>query len=238
MVVKKMVSNEPEWVFARKKDYNKHKTTDTITPFVVNSDRPEVRFVFNGRCAELFGEKYIVFSDIANPERIYFKIDASRGYKATRYKKTTQVHFICTEEQRTAFSNLWIGADYEVHEQRGYFYIERKDEIEALFEEPKQLYMDLKSHHEPPANAAYMSPMPESGITDKKVLAVLSRMKERGYVALYDLKAMNMNDREYYKAVNDLVMVYGYAIVDIPCVDATGKRFYVKALYNNTGVWE
>lgn len=24
MAVKKMVSNEPEWVFARKKDYNKH----------------------------------------------------------------------------------------------------------------------------------------------------------------------------------------------------------------------
>lgn len=247
MSVKKVVSNEPEWIIKRRKSYAVKKTTDTVSVYVVKTERPEIRFVFNGKCAEVFGERYMVFSDITNPNRIYFKIDDDKGYKTTRYKTHTQVHFVVTEEQREAVKALWVGADYEVHEERGYYYIERVDEIEALFDEPERVMKALKTEKvptvkktsiEPPTNAAFMAPMPESGINDKKVVAVLTRMKEKGFVAMRDLKGMNMNDREYYKAVGDLVMVYGYAIVDIPCIDATGKRFFVKALYNGTGVWE
>lgn len=255
MSVKKVVSNEPEWAYvARKQRKTGKPKTDMVTPTTYNAAIPEACFKFTGKYAELFGEKHIVFSKLDNPERIYFKLDDS-GYKATRTKTTASVKFKIYDVKQ-AFDELWVGKSYEIHEERGYYYIERVDEIEALFEEPeevtevtmnrlkkgkglpKETKQPTRKNTEPPANAVYMTPMPESGINDKKVLAVLTRMKEKGFVAMRDLKGMNLNDREYYKAVNDLVMVYGYSIVDIPCIDSTGKRFFVKALYNGTGVWE
>lgn len=242
MTAKKMVSTEPAWTITRKKAYTR-KPTNTVTLCVVNSEKPEVRFVFNGENAVLFGEKYIVFSDITNPERIYFKI-ASNGYKTTRYKTSAQVHFRVDEETKKAFEEIWAGSDYEVKQERSYYYVESK--IEALFDEPETVMNALKVEKvptkkagiAPPAGAEWLAPMPESGISNKKVLAVLARIKEKGYVALSDLKVLNMNDRDYYNAVTDLVKIYGYAIVDIPCIDATGKRYFVKALYNGTGEWE
>lgn len=246
MSVKKVVSNEPAWEYvARKQRKTGKPKTDMVTPTTYNAVIPEACFKFTGKYAELFGEKHLVFSKLDNPERIYFKLDDT-GYKATRTKTTASVKFKIYDVKQ-AFENLWVGESYEIHEERGYFYIEREEPIEALFEEPEKVMKALKTEKvptvkktsiEPPANAAFMAPMPESGINDKKVLAVLTRMKEKGFVAMRDLKGMNLNDREYYKAVGDLVMVYGYAIVDIPCIDSTGKRFFVKALYNGTGVWE
>ena len=246
MSVKKVVNNEPEWAYVARKQHKTGKPkTDMVTPTTYNAAIPEACFKFTGKYAELFGEKHIVFSKLDNPKRIYFKLDDT-GYKATRTKTTASVKFKIYDVKQ-AFEELWVGKSYEIHEERGYYYIERVDEIEALFEEPEKVMKALKTEKvptvkkagiEPPANAVFMAPMPESGIKDKKVLAVLTRMKEKGYVAMRDLKGMNLNDREYYKAVNDLVAVYGYSVVDIPCIDSTGKRFFVKALYNGTGVWE
>lgn len=289
MSVKKVVSNEPEWIIKRKKSYAVKKATDTVSVYVVKTERPEIRFVFNGKCAEVFGERYMVFSDITNPNRIYFKIDDDKGYKTTRYKTHTQVHFQVSEEQREAVKALWVGADYEVHEERGYYYIERVDEIETLFEEaPKPIaqrlelkfvperksdrmqllvrpssrdalkriadekntsvndlvnsivetYIDKKEQKQTMQNAITVNPTPESVINDKKVLALLANMKGKGFVSLVDIKSMNMNDREYFRALNDLVITYGYATVNVPCVNHTGKKYYVTALYNGTGVWE
>ena len=268
MSVKKVVSTEPEWENSRKtigfnKSCTPHDSVDVSLITAGESSAGKMRYHASFRFGEdflnLFGEKTLVFSSVADDKRIYFKID-DRGFKCVRYKSFVRVQFTVKNEAIATFMNIWSGKQYKVKRERGYFYIEQEDPLEALFNDTQNgteqeidresimhsamqslktgKGLPKKNTIEPPVTTVWMTPMPESVIHDKKVLAVLSRMKEKGFVAMSDLRMMNMSDRDYYKAVNDLVTVYGYAIVDIPCVNDTGKRFFVKALYNGTGAWE
>lgn len=280
MTTKKMVSTEPEWAYVAKKR-RRTALKDTVTPITYNAAIPEACFKFGGKYAELLGEKHVVFSKLDDPNRIYFKID-DRGYKVTRTNRGAYVKFKIYD-MKEKFEALWCGKSYEINEERGYYFIERRDELENLFETPRlelqfitekktdrmqllirpssrdalkkiadekatsvndlvnkivENYIDSAETKPALRNGVSVTPTPESVINDKKVLALLSNLHEKGSVSLVDIKAMNMNDREYFKALNDLIITYGYATVQIPCINHTGKRFYVTALYNGTGEWK
>lgn len=265
MSVKKIIDTEPKWEVKKGSVYKTKKPSThsdsvavTLTTSGTNINSDKVRLTASFRFGEdylnVFGEKYLVFSNITDENRIYFKID-DYGYKCVRYKASARCQFALKQETASKFIELWCGKQYKVMQERWYYYIERTDPLEALFDDPpedeitevtmnrlkkgKALPVETKKPKSntftPPVNSVFMAPMPESGIKDKKVLAVITRMKEKGYVSMYDIKGMGMNDKEYYKAVGELLTVYGYTIVDIPCIDHTGKRFFIKSLFNGTG---
>lgn len=253
MPITKTVSSEPLFTVRRQLAKRTKTEGNAITVALTRSgEKYQASFSFGDGLTAMFGEKYLVFSSLTDEKRIYFKFDDD-GYKCSHTNRFCRCLASISEKDAEKFRELWAGKRYELNKERTYFYIEREDPLEALFKEEidnedlmVSAMQSLKRGKKLPKkkpdiqtpNFVWMSPMPESGIQDKKVLAILSRMREKGYISLTDLRSMNMTDREYYQATTDLITTYGYALVDVPCINDTGKKFFVKALYNGTGEWE